>query len=121
MFRLALRRQGCPRSVARGKLQMFGVLGFGLKPSRDVSGETSLGQRLFKYGFQLRLKRKSVDFARLLFGDSGQSLALHKPALNGKQRRQFGMPHLQVAKFALDSEQSPKKIFEIRRELNNQL
>src|SRR5579863_352757 len=131
VFRAALRRERRPRRITRRQsdfklvLRRFLGLSFGFQPARNVRRERQLSQRLAETLRQIVRDGLAVDRRRLLRGHSAgcstDGPSLHEFAFERVQRRQLIVPRLQCRQLRPDPEQSSDEIFQVRRELNDQL
>ena len=125
VFRAALRRERGPGRIPRRQADFQLVLRFRLQPVRYVRRERQLGQRLAEAFRQVIRDGVAVDRRGLLRGHSAgrstESPPLHEFALDRIQRCQLVFSRLQCRKLRPDPEQSPDEIFQVRRQLNDQL
>src|ERR1700683_1759115 len=114
-------RKSCPSSITRRGLGQLGVPGFVLQPARNVREEASFRERLAKNRLQLERQARSIDGFRLLLYDAADGPLLNELALKRKERREFVVTRLERLDLIRDPEQLAQKVFNVRRERDDQL
>ena len=71
--------------------------------------------------FQFAPQHRAIDRFRLLPGDAANGSLLNELALESEERREFVVTRLQRLDFFRNPEQLAQKIFDVRRERDDQL